>query len=237
MKNETPGGAPRAEASSEYLTVLTSEYGALQAARSGTVFESGARITGFLATLSSFVVALAFIGQVSRLGRPFFLFAFVLLPTLFFLGLVTYVRILQSGLEDLLVTRGMARIRAALAELAPEARKYFVLSTHDDVAGHVRSMGIDPGRRQLLFTAASMVAVLNSLVIGVFVALLSVAALGLGVEISALVGGGAGLVSASLFMGHEAAQWRHAEATPEPMFPSEDILERGRRPRPWRNSR
>ena len=117
----------------KFVTAVTSEYWALQSARSGTVFESAGRITGYLGTLSSFVVALAFIGQVSEVGRPFFLFSFLLLPTLFLIGVMTYGRVLQNGLEDLLVTRGMARIRRALVDLAPDAAPYFVLSTHDDV--------------------------------------------------------------------------------------------------------
>jgi len=210
------------EPSPELINVLTSEYWALQSARSGTVFESGGRVTGFLSTLSSFVVALAFIGQVSRVGRPFFLFASLLLPTLFFVGAVTYVRVLQSGIEDLLVTRGMARIRAALLEIAPAARPYFVLSSNDDVMGHMHSMGIDTDKRQLLFTIASMVAVLNSVVAGAFVALVAVAIFGIGIEIGAMVGGAAALISASGFLIHQAAQWRRAELSLRPMFPSED---------------
>jgi hypothetical protein len=203
-----------------FITAITTEYWALQAARSGTVFESAGRLTGYLATLSSFVVALAFIGQVSKLGRPFYLFASLLLPILFYVGVITYGRVLQNGLEDLLVTRGMARMRRALVELAPEARPYFVLSLNDDVAGHMRSMAVDPSGRQLMFTSASFVAVLNSVVAGVFLGLICTGLLALPIEAGAGMGGVSGLSTFLLFMRHESGHWRRGEAMLTPMFPS-----------------
>jgi hypothetical protein len=93
-----------------FLTALTSEYTTLQSARSTTVFESNGRVAVYLSTVSSFVVALSFIGTVSRVGQPFYLFALVLLPAVFVLGTVTYMRTIQSGTEDLLLSRAMARI-------------------------------------------------------------------------------------------------------------------------------
>jgi hypothetical protein len=208
-----------------FVTAVTSEYWALQSARSGTVFESAGRITGYLGTLSSFVVALAFIGQVSKVGRPFFLFSFLLLPTLFFIGVMTYGRVLQNGLEDLLVTRGMARIRRALVNLAPDAEPYFVLSTHDDVGGHMRSMALDPRKRQLMFTGASAVALLNSVVAGVFGGLVASATLSVSIEASAAAGAVTGLLVAMVFIRHEVVQWRRAETNLPPLFPSPDSNE------------
>jgi hypothetical protein len=58
-------------ANTDVLQALSAEYSTLQAARSGTVFESNGRINVYLSTVSSFVVALAFIGNVSRVGKPF----------------------------------------------------------------------------------------------------------------------------------------------------------------------
>ena len=67
--------------------------------------ESNGRSALFLSTVSSAVVALAFIGQVADVGQPFFLFALAVLPTLFLLGLLTYLRLAQSASEDLLYSR------------------------------------------------------------------------------------------------------------------------------------
>jgi hypothetical protein len=72
------------------LQALTTEHFTLQTARSATIMETNGRSTLFLSTVSSAVVALAFIGQVADDSQPFFLFALAVLPTLFFLGLLTY---------------------------------------------------------------------------------------------------------------------------------------------------
>jgi len=116
------------------------------------------------------------------------LFAFLLLPILFFAGVMTYGRVLQNGLEDLLVTRGMARIRRALVELAPDAQPYFVLAINDDVAGHMRSMAVDPRKKQLMLTSASLIAILNSAVARVFSGLIATALVALSLEVSTVTG-------------------------------------------------
>jgi hypothetical protein len=107
---------------------------------------------------------------------------------------MTYGRVLQNGLEDILVTRGMARIRRALVELAPDSRPI-----NDDVAGHMRSMAVDPRRKQLMFTSASLIAILNSVVAGVFSALAATALVVLSIEVSAVTGAVIGAAVALLF--------------------------------------
>jgi hypothetical protein len=51
------------------LQFMTTEHSALQAGRSATIFETGGRTAVFLGTVSSVLVALAFIGQISKLAR------------------------------------------------------------------------------------------------------------------------------------------------------------------------
>ena len=77
------------------LQIMATEHSVLQAGRSATIFETGGRTAVFLGTVSSTLIALALVGQISRLGTAFFAFALVLLPTLFFLGLVTFERAMQ----------------------------------------------------------------------------------------------------------------------------------------------
>jgi hypothetical protein len=201
------------------LEALSAEYSALQVGRSSTVFESNGRISVYLSTVSSFVVALAFIGNVSRVGRPFYVFALVLLPALFVLGWVTYARALQSGIEDYLLSLGMARIRRYLSDVDPEARQYFLLSTNDDHVGHLVSMGIDPTRRQLPFTAATMVLAVNSMVLGTFAGLVA-ASFGWNIEACAVLGTASGLIALAVFVRHESREWGRAETAIEPLFPS-----------------
>jgi predicted small integral membrane protein len=117
------------------LQALTTEHFTLQTARSATIMETNGRSALFLSTVSSAVVALAFIGQVADDGQPFFLFALAVLPALFVLGLLTYLRLAQSASEDLLYSRAINRIRRYYLELDPAAPSWFLLSGHDDIHG------------------------------------------------------------------------------------------------------
>ena len=54
----------------------------------------------FLGVVSGGLVALGLIATATRVGTAFYAFGLVLLPTLAFIGLVTYERVLQSGIED-----------------------------------------------------------------------------------------------------------------------------------------
>jgi hypothetical protein len=72
---------------------------------------------------------------------------------------------------DILYTFGINRIRHFYTEALPEIQDYFVLSTHDDIAGGLLSMGVVRGRLQILFTIPCLVGVLNTIVTSVLVAL------------------------------------------------------------------
>src|SRR5918999_5176065 len=65
------------------LSALTTEQFNLQSARMGTIAEANGRSTLYLGTLSSTVIAIAFVGQASDLGDAFYLFAMALLPPVF----------------------------------------------------------------------------------------------------------------------------------------------------------
>jgi hypothetical protein len=71
---------------------------------------------------------LSFVAQVTEMGRPFVLFSLILLPCLFFIGLVTFVRAVQVAIEDMVHARGMARIRHYFVELTPVLQRYLVNS-------------------------------------------------------------------------------------------------------------
>ena len=96
------------------LQALTTEHFTLQTARSATIADSNGRSALYLSTVTGAVVALAFIGQVAHVGQVFFLFALALLPALIVLGVLTYLRLVQTAIEDLFYARAINRIRAAL---------------------------------------------------------------------------------------------------------------------------
>src|ERR1041384_5613625 len=83
------------------LSALTTEHSNLQTARMGTVGEANGRSSLYLGTLSSAVIAIAFIGQANEFGGAFYLFALTLLPTVFLLGVFTYLRLVQTSIEDI----------------------------------------------------------------------------------------------------------------------------------------
>ena len=125
----------------ELLTALTTEHFTLQGARSQTVSESASRATLYLFSVSSTLVALGFIGQVSEVGDVFDVFSLTVLPTLYLLGLFTFVRLVETTVEDLLYGRAINRIRNYYLQLAGDQARLFMLSGHDDPRGVLPTWG------------------------------------------------------------------------------------------------
>jgi hypothetical protein len=148
------------------LTMLTTEHFTLQGSRSTTVSETSSRAALYMGAVSSTLIALGFIAQVSNVGDAFDIFALTVLPTLFALGVFTFVRSVESSVEDILYGRAINRIRAYYLELAGPESRWFMLGGNDDALGVLANMGIRPTRWQLYFTVSNMVATVNSVVGG-----------------------------------------------------------------------
>jgi hypothetical protein len=206
------------------LQFMATEHSVLQAGRSATIFETGGRTAVFLGTVSSTLIALAFVGQISGLGTAFFAFSLVLLPTLFFLGLVTFERAMQLGVEDYIYAVGMSRIRHFYVEMVPQAEKYFVGSIHDDFATTmlptVFGMPVTLAWQSLL-TVPGAIAMVNSVIVGSFAALLVRAFIVESLALSVGVGIAAFVVSALLQRRHQIARWNRIEQRLPTLFPSE----------------
>src|SRR5690348_10184158 len=160
------------ELSSQMVTVITTEHYNLQMGRSMTVADTNGRSTLFISTVSGALIAIAFAGQTSGMGTGFFVFSLVLLPSLFLMGLVTFKRVLQSAIEDLIYARGITRIRHLYLEQAPVLRSYFILSANDEARPPVLYAGTYPDWWQVFLTTAGMIAVIDSVLVGAFVGLL-----------------------------------------------------------------
>jgi len=204
----------------QLLTALTTEHFTLQGSRAQTVTESASRASLYMFAVSSTLVALGFIGQISEVGDAFKVFALTVLPTLYVLGLFTFVRLVQSVAEDFQYGRAINRIRHYYLELAgPEAR-HFMMSAHDDAIGVLRNMGIRRSAWQAYFTTPTMIAVLNSVVGGSAVAIavgaISDAPLGVG----AGHGGVVARVSLVLMRNFETRYLRAGVGELEILFPS-----------------
>src|SRR5438876_4367056 len=101
------GSDPRPAA----VTFATTEHFTLQGARASTIAESTGRATMFLASVSGGSIALGLVATASRVGTAFYAFGLVLLPTLAFVGFVTFERALQSAMDDLGLARRIALLR------------------------------------------------------------------------------------------------------------------------------
>jgi hypothetical protein len=168
-------------------TFATTEHFNLQTARAITVSESNGRASIYLAALSTNLIALAFIGQMSELGVAFYSFALILLPVLSFVGVVTFLRLVQSSLEDIAYAHRIGLLRNFYLRLSPELEPYLVVVRGTPSAA--------PSAWQLTLTAAGMVAVVNSVVVGACAGLVLEAAgvhsLAISVAVGALIGAGA----------------------------------------------
>jgi hypothetical protein len=199
---------------------LTAEHAALQAARSALVVEGNGRTASFLTTISAGMVALTLVFQISRFGEAFLLFALVLLPILGFVGLSTYVRMVQLDLADLAYTAAINRIRYFYLEIAPETTRYLSLPAFDD-AGSV-------SRARVIYTSfawtvvsypSGLILVIDSLLAGAMAGLLATTLFG--TELWPALGAGlAVFLLASLYQYHLAARWFAAVRQDfEPRFP------------------
>ncbi len=119
------------ELSSQIVTMMTTEHYNLQSGRSMTVADTNGRCTLFIGTVSGALIAIAFTGQASQMGTAFYVFSLVLFPSLFLMGLITFKRVLQSGIEDLIYACGITRILQLYLEHAPQMQPYLILSAHD----------------------------------------------------------------------------------------------------------
>jgi hypothetical protein len=162
------GAEKQAEGSAAFEAALNNQYFVLQSSRANTVAESGTRATLYVMSLSSTLVAIGFVAQSHSALGPFLA---VVLPTLFVLGLFTVVRLVDTGVENLSCIRAMDRIRLHYAELGPEAPQFFG-SGPDSAHAALASTAAHRGRRGGLFTIASMIAVVNSVVGGTGITLL-----------------------------------------------------------------
>jgi hypothetical protein len=172
--------------------MATTEHFNLQTARAATISEANGRASIYLAAVSSNLIALAFIGQMSLLGTAFYAFSLLLLPVLAFVGAVTFQRLVQSSLEDIAYAQRIARLRSLYVALAPELEPYLLVPRARPGESLLHGGPLGRSRWQLTLTTAGMVSIVNSVVIGAAAGLvlraLGVASLSVTVAAGAVVG-------------------------------------------------
>jgi hypothetical protein len=185
----------------EFMSALVTEHFALQSAASATISESSSRVTIYLSSLSSGLVAIGFASSVSHALAAL---SFTVLPTVFVLGWFTVVRLIDTSVANIVSLRRIELIRRYYASIVPASAGYF--ESDDSVAG---THGVRYSRWSFLFTMGSMVIVVNSVLGGATSALVARLAIKASLPVSTVAGIVAGLVFLTLGLLYE-----HRRLTP-----------------------
>jgi hypothetical protein len=173
------------------MSALVTEHFALQSISSATISESGSRAALYLSALSSGLVA---IGFTSSDRHSLEALAFSVLPTVYILGWFTVVRLIDTSVQNIVSRRRIETIRQYYAAIDPRHARLF---EPDVVAFGV--LGVRYSARSVLFTMASMILLVNSVLGGAAVTL--ICALGGGLAAAPAVAVGAVVALASLGLG------------------------------------
>ncbi len=208
------------------VAMMTTEHYNLQSGRSMTISEANGRSSLFLSTVSTALVALAFVAQIAHLGTEFYVFALILFPSLFFVGLVTFERTVQVAIEDIIYARGINRIRHLYTEIAPQIAEYFVLPYYDDEMSVYGSEGAKLSWWQFFLTISGMIAVINSVLAGTFIGLVVYRFLALPLVFATLIGLLGFIVVLAFFLRYQWTRWGEAQRKLKTLFPRPASAER-----------
>jgi hypothetical protein len=196
---------------------VTTEHFVLQGARGATIAESVGRANMFLAAVSGGLVALGLVATASSLGSAFYGFGLVLLPTLAFVGLVTFERAVQSSIEDTEYARRIALLRGFYFDHAPEIAPY-LLSVAP--AERLLMQRVPGDRWQGYRTVAGMVAVITSVLAGSTAALVAILISDHSLAAAVISGALVALPTMLAMIRYQDSAWDQAAA--EPLRPGED---------------
>jgi hypothetical protein len=152
------------------VQMLATEHWSLLATRSLSWNESFSRAGMFLSLLSMSVVALALVAQATAFGDAFAIFAMLLLPVVLFVGVATYVRLVEINNEDYVWVLGMNRLRRAYLELEPDLAPHFITGSTEDHAGVMLTYGTHAGGSNLghgLITTPTTIAFVDAMIAAV----------------------------------------------------------------------
>jgi VIT1/CCC1 family predicted Fe2+/Mn2+ transporter len=197
----------RADPRPPAVTFATTEHFTLQGARASTIAGSTGRATMFLSAVSGGLVALGLIATASRVGTAFYAFGLVALPTLAFIGLVTFERVLQSGIEDGGYAWRIARLRGYYFDQAPELAPYLLSVPPEQ---RLQVQGITGGRWQAYRTVAGMVAVITAVLAGSALGLLAAVASHHSLAAAIATGGIVAVAAVSVLTRYQRSAWCRA---------------------------
>ena len=153
----------------ELLQAVAAEYSGLLSLRMQVGTEVSFRAGLYVASLSSSVVALGFVAQRGQ-SLTLTLFTLILLPVIFFLGLFTFGRMTQNGVQFIIAGHGIDRIRRFYREIDPVHHELFP-DIHPTDSG-LMLLGLFNIRWQGFLASTTTVATVNAAVAGTALATL-----------------------------------------------------------------
>jgi hypothetical protein len=165
----------------------------------------------FLAAISGGLVALGLIATASRVGSAFYGFGLILLPTLTFIGLVTFERVPQSGIEDFWYARRIALLHGYYFDQAPELAPCLMSVPASE---RLRVLGLWEGRGQAFRSIAGMVAVITAVLAGSAVGLLAVVVSEQSLAAGLAGGGVAAAAALAALIRVQLSAWERAGSAP-----------------------
>jgi len=197
------------DAKPAWVTLLTTEHYNLQTQRATTITETNGRASIFLGSVSAALVALGFQSTHGRSGATT-AFQAVVLSTLVFLGAVTFLRCLETALDDWQFSLRITGLRAAYAQLVPELADLLVVA-----AGAEQSAVMLTPRRQqfqMMLTVAGSICVITGVLAGADAGVLVYGPSG-HLWPALLVGAAVGFAVVGAGARFQRARWRGAWAT------------------------
>ena len=153
-----------------FMTALGTEHFALQGARGQINAEMTGRAALYLATVSSTLIAFGF---VARDRSAFVPFAAAVLPALLILGEFTFIRLVAASIEDLRYLYAIQQIRTYYRGLVPDGLTFFAdITISNPRVAATHAMGMSPSWLNIVYSAGSMIAAINSIVAGIGIALI-----------------------------------------------------------------
>jgi hypothetical protein len=202
------------DAKPAWITLLTTEHYNLQTQRAATISEANGRASVFLGSVSAGLIALGFqgVGHGRSMGTT--VFAVIVLSSLLFLGLVSFLRCLEIAIDDWEFAGRIAHLRAVYSQLIPELAGLLATSWGEEELTKMLNGRLEPLRKML--SVAGSIAVITSVVLGADVAVLLYGShLSLYVAVGVGAAAGAGMVAVSA--AYQWAQW--CKASPAPVLP------------------
>jgi hypothetical protein len=145
-----------------------------------------------MGAVSSSLIALGFLAQVVTHLDPF---VAAVLPAVFVLGEFTFAALVRNTLENLVLLGQMQRIRGYYRTLVPEADQFFGPAAEAErFSAAMATVGLRARPAGMLFTGASVIAAINSMVGGVGLALLATKVASLATGAALVVGIAAAVV-------------------------------------------